>query len=78
MLLPEGGYKMPAGKLITKPETIIKLANEGKAIWIEYDNAEGGFRQPAAFVQNYQTRMLMNLISSKKIYTYIPKGGVSK
>jgi len=51
-------------KLITNPKTIVRLANEGKAVVVDF------YRVPAAFIQNWQFRMIMNLIRNKKLYTY--------
>ena len=59
------------GKLITNPKTIVKLANEGKAVW----NDLLKHHQPAAFIQNYYFRDVMNLIKRKVFYTYIRKEG---
>jgi len=51
-------------KLITSPETVVRLVNEGKAIVMD------SHRMPAAFIQNWPFRMIMNLIKNEKLYTY--------
>jgi len=55
------------GKLITDPLEIIKLANNKKAVVFH------GTRLPAAIVQNWQLRFLINQINGKYLYEYKPK-----
>lgn len=55
------------GKLITDPLEIIRLANNKKAIVFH------NIRMPAAIVQNWQLRFLVNQINGKYLYEYKPK-----
>lgn len=52
------------GKLITKPQRIIDLANQRKCVTFH------GIRIPAAVVQNWQLRFILNQINGKHLREY--------
>lgn len=57
------------GKPITKVEQVCTLANKGKAIY----HTRWGKTVPAAFLVNFQARMLANHIRMGWLYNYKPK-----
>jgi len=63
-------------KPITKIEQIIKLANQGKSVIFNPRNGNG-YRIAAAFIQNYQARMLFQQIKAG-YYFFYTKGDTFK
>ena len=57
-------------KQIKTVEEIVKLANEGKCVIFKTSGHSEGRRIPAAFVQNYQARLLVSQIRARYYFTY--------
>jgi hypothetical protein len=60
------------GKTITSAEEIVKLANAKKSIIF----AQG--RVPAAIIQNWQLRVVINCINHGSFHVYIPNVKIKK
>jgi len=56
-------------KKITTVKEIITLAKEGKSVWASHQ----GYRYPAAFLQNWQARLLQIWIDRGCLYYYEKK-----
>jgi len=57
------------GKLITDPNRILELVDLKKSIWHDGLNV----RLSAAFLQNWQFRLVMTTLSRNLLYEYITK-----
>jgi hypothetical protein len=59
----------PIGDQVKSCVRLCRLADEKKAVVV---TSMMNARIPAAIVQNWQTRFVVNLISRKKIFEYVP------
>ena len=61
------------GKLLKSVEAIVALALKRKSVFIDYGPGHKPDIIPAAFVQNYPARSLVNMVKAKYVFTYIKK-----